>query len=260
MTTRRVRVPPLTNDPLPGADSALPVAEFMLPAQGPDNLFRPELRGKLNLTLATRRRVHVEVLANFSASEEYAGRRGIQFINHSILLPTINVLSQIQLTNGTLGLTALDLDGRQVLFEQTDLRPLDWPRLRDAVAALRTDVVDLRTLAARRERAAFFREVLQQKLAATTASSLATGEKPFRVFLIVGSGFLFPLGSDLEPVQASKNCDCRVYYMQYRVTYANLWDDLIRVIRPLEPKHFRVLTPMEMRRALATILADIGSL
>ena len=65
---------------------------------------------------------------------------------------------------------------------------------------------------------------------------------------------------DLEPVQAAKECNCRVYYMQYRVTYANLWDDLIRIIRPLEPKHFRVLTPMEMRRALATILAEIGSL
>lgn len=260
VTVRRVRVPLLHDDPLPGAGSELPVAEFMLPAQGPDNLFRPELRGRLNLPLATRRRIHIQVLANFSASEEYAGRDAIQFINHSILLPTINVLSQIQLSNGTLGLTALDLDRRQVIFEQADLRPLDWPRLREAVAALRTDVVDLRTLETRRERGAFFREVLQQKLAAAPATSPAAGEEPFRVFLIVGSGFLFPSGSDLEPVQASKNCSCRVYYMQYRVTYANLWDDLIRIIRPLEPKHFRVLTAMEMRRALATILAEIGSL
>lgn len=259
VTIRRLRVPRLNNDPLPDADSALPIAEFMLPAQGPDNLFRPELRGKLNLPLATRRRIHIQVLANFSASEEYAGRRAIQFVNHSILLPTINVLSQIELTNGTLGLTALDLDSRQVIFEQADLRPLDWPRLREAVAGLRTDVVALRTLEARRQRGAFFREVLEQKFTSPTAPA-AAGEKPFRVFLIVGSGFLFPSGSDLEPVQAPKDCDCRVYYLQYRVTYVNLWDELIRIIRPLEPKHFRVLTPMEMRRALAAILADLGAL
>jgi hypothetical protein len=260
VTRRRVRVLPLPGDPLADLEAALPAVEFLEPAQGLDNLFRPELLGKLNLRVATNRRVHVEVLANFSASEEYTGQRRVQYINQAILLPTLNVFSQIQLTSGTLGLTALDLDRRRVLFEQADLRPLDWPRLKEALETLRTEVVDTRTLEARRERGAFFREVLQEKLLPRRAASPATGEEPFRVFLIVGSGILFPRGSDLEPVQAPKDCSCRVYYLQYRVSYGNLWDDLIRIIRPLEPKRFHVFSPIEMRRALAVILADLGSL
>ena len=257
---RRVRVPPLASDPLPDIEAALPAVEFLEPAEGSDNLFRPELLDRLNLPVATRHRVHVELLANFSASEEYTGQRRVQFINQAILLPTLNVLSQIKLTNGTLGLTALDLDRRRVLFEQTDLQPLDWPRLKEALVTLRTDVVDTRTLEARRERGAFFREILQQRLPPSRGASPAPNEEPFRVFLIVGSGTLFPRGSDLEPIQAPKECFCRVYYLQYRVSYGNLWDDLIRIVRPLEPKRFHVFSPIEMRRALAVILADLGSL
>ncbi len=260
VTRRRVRVPQLDKDPLPDIEAALPAVEFLEPAEGPDNLFRPELLGRLKLPVATRHRVHVEVLANFSASEEYTGQRRVQFINQAILLPTLNVLSQIKLTNGTLGLTALDLDRRRILFEQADLRPLDWPRLKEALAALRTDVVDTRTLEARRARGAFFREILQQRLPSTPGAAPTQNQEPFRVFLIVGSGILFPHGSDLEPIQAPKECFCRVYYLQYRVAYANLWDDLIRIVRPLEPKRFHVFSPIEMRRALAVILADLGSL
>jgi len=35
---------------------------------------------------------------------------------------------------------------------------------------------------------------------------------------------------------------------------------LIRIVRPLEPKRFHVFSPIEMRRALAVILAEMGSL
>jgi len=256
---RRLRVRRINRDPLPDLGATLPAAEFLGAAEEADALFRPELLDELNLTVATRRRVHVEVVANFSASEQYTGQRRIQFLNQAFLLPTLNVLSQLQLTNGSLAVTALDLDRRRVLFEQTEVGRLDWPRLKDALSTLSTEVVDTRTLAARQERGAFFREFLESRLQPQAAAADSGGE-PVRVFLIVGSGILFPRGSNLDPVEPPEACSCRVYYLQYQISYGNLWDELIRIMRPLEPERFRVNSPLGIRRALAEILADLRAL
>lgn len=271
VTRRRLRVPPLRNDPLPEAASGLPAVEFLPAQEGPDASYWPTVRGVLRLPVRTRRRVQVEVLANFSASEQYAGSRIIQSRNFSILLPTLKLLSGIEFANGSLTITALDLDRQRVFFQQQNTHGLAWPQLREALGTLRTDTVDVRELATRTQRAAFFRDVLERRVKAPLRRPLASGEgsgserpsdsgPPYRVFIVLGHGLLFPAGSDLKPVPPVEDCRCRVYYVQYRVWWGNLWDQLQRVMKPLEPRHFEVEDAQGMRKALAAILDDLRAL
>jgi hypothetical protein len=260
VTRRRLRIPSVGNDPLPDAARNLPVVEFHDVTEGLDAYFHPELTGRLHLPAQTRQRVHVEVIANLSVTHEAAGLRRYQAANLSVLLPTLRVLSHLDLPNGSLALTALDLDSRRVLFEQQNVRRMDWPALKEAVEKKQAGVVDIKDMEARRERAAFFRTFLEERLAGAAGRPPAGGDDPLRVFIVVGSGILFPSGSNLQPITPPEDCRCRVYYLQYFVGRVNFWDQLFNLMKPLRAKRFQVTTPRDMRRALANLLADLRAL
>lgn len=58
-----LHVNPIKNDPLPGSGRDLPAVELLKPADSPDALFLPDIRGRLRLPLQTQRPVHVEALS-----------------------------------------------------------------------------------------------------------------------------------------------------------------------------------------------------
>jgi hypothetical protein len=258
VSRRPLRIRPVGDDPLPDAANSLPVVEFHNVTEGLDAYFHPELTGKLHLPAQTRQRVHVEVIANLSVTHEAAGLRRYQAANLSVLLPTLGVLSQFDLPNGTLAFSALDLDTRRVIFEQQNMRRLNWPALKEAVEKKQAGVVDIEDMKAQRERAAFFRTFLEERLA--EPAGRPGSDDPIRVFIVVGSGILFPGGSDLKPVTPPEDCRCRVYYLQYFVGRVNFWDQLFNLMKPLRAKRFQVVTPRDMRRALANLLAEIRAL
>jgi len=274
VTLRRLRVAPIAHDPLPNIARDLPRVEFLQQAVGPNRDFRPELKSRLWLPVATRRPVRLEVLVNFTPSEQYSGSRSVHAINAATMLGMLKVLSQLELSNGSLHVTALDLLRRNVLFEQRNVRELEWIRLRRAIQEANPLTIPLKALERRRENPAFFREVLRSRLltpanGVTSLAPSAAGPggngthsapaavEPFRVFLVVSSPMLFTHGADLAPLPREGDCNCRVYHLQYRVAPSNLWDELPRVMRELEPRRFRLESPMDFRRALAQILADL---
>jgi len=264
---RRLRVKPVSRDPLRGTDPDLPVVEFIPLAEGADSYFLPSIEGRLRFPVETKRPVQVEILANFSASTEYTGSRVVHSINLSILLPILKLFSGIQLANGSVTITALDLDRHRVFFqEQNVAQGLDWPRLKEELSTLRTTVVDVRALKGRKESAAFFREVLERRLTAPPRqTALATGgssaaEEPYRVFIVIGSAILFPRGSDLEPVSRVPDCRCRVYHLRHHAVFSNVWDELDNLMKPLKPRRFDISNPMDFRKALAAILDDLPQL
>jgi len=281
---RKLTVRPVSGDPLPEISRDLPVVEFFQRGVDEDHEALPELHSRLWIPVATRRPVHIELLVNFAAPEPGPNMPGslarnarnlrtLHQRNVARMLGIIKVLSQMELANGSMHITAFDLHRRNVLFEQDTRGELDWPRLRTALAQVNPLSIPVQALEGRKQNAAFLRELLQHRLPPPDAAPAHAGNgsnggsdghasdaEPLRVFIVVSSPVIFERGTDLSPVLPPRGDDFRVYHLQYKVSAANLWDDLPRVLRELTPRRFELQTPDEFRRALARILADLRAL
>ena len=281
---RKLTVRPVSGDPLPEISRDLPVVEFFQRGVDDDREALPELHSRLWIPLSTRRPVHIELLVNFAPPEPGPPMPGsparydrnlrtLHQRNLARMLGIIKVLSQMDLANGSLHITAFDLHRRNVLFEQETRGELDWPRLRNALAKVNPLSIPVKALEGRKQNAAFLRELLQHRLPPPDAAPAHAGNgsnggsdghapaaEPLRVFILVSSPVIFERGADLSPVLPPRGADFRVYHLQYQVSAANLWDDIPRVLRELAPRRFALQNPDEFRRAIARILADLRSL
>ena len=264
--TRLLRVRSISRDPIPEMAKNLPPVEFFHGGFVSERDSDPELRSRLFLPVPTRRPVRLEILVNCTPSVEFEGRRQAHERNVWIMLGMLKVVSQLELPNGSVRVTALDLLHRSIIFEQEDVHELDWARLRDALTQANPLRVSVKDLEERRRNAAFFRQVLRSRLpppldrATRSAARSDPAAEPVRVILILSRPLRFPERSDLDPLPAVEGGDCRVYHLQYRITPWNLWDELHRVLREFKPTSFQLESPPDFRRALARILADLRAL
>jgi hypothetical protein len=275
---RALHVAQLRSDPLPDSWRALPAVEFTAPADPPDAWFEPYLAGRLLLPLETRRPVRVEVLVNASPSAIGPRFRTGEVNSRSLayLLPALKVISQVELRDGMLNVSALDLTRRQVLFTQDHVnpqsQPLDWTRLRPALLAADPNKIDVRDLAHRQQNAQFFVEEVRRRSAAECA-------------LIVLSGPMeFASGDDLRPIEMAEKPPGRVFYIRYhplpvivnaappRPTRPNRGrgfpqpgifvpepaDALEPLLKPLQPRLFDVNSAEQFRKALADLMKEIA--
>ncbi len=267
LTSRKFKVPELRNDPLPGLYSDLPGAQFLPAQQGLDVYYRPDVVSPLPLHAATRRRVELELLVNFSQTEELLGRRRAHAYNMRTMLETLKLFCGIGLRNGSLRVSGLDLVERRVVFEQENIAPLDWPRLRATLEKMNPSMVTAKALGGRRQNAMFFRDVLEQRLNAgdPADSSAVNGngfpqpgaEPPLRVFIIISSAMRFPHGAERRPIVPPPGANWRVYHIRYEFGWGGMWDELHGLIKPLRPKRFDIYTSLDVRKALAAILTDL---
>ena len=266
---RPVHVPGLHNDPLPDAFRNLPRVEFLQTFQGPGVGPRASVSSRLWLPVNTRRAVRIEVLVNFSPSEEFTGSKWFDQFNVGTMLTLLSVLSQLDVHNGSLRVTGLDLMRRRVVFEQDHVQELEWGRLIKTLRESNPQVVDKNVLEGRKQNAAFFREEMVRRLAegahppgeATGDNgSPGAGEAPLRVLLVVSSAMLFPRGADLAPLLRMEHSQIRVYHLRYQVGPANLYDELHRILKPLGPRTFTMDSAMDVRRALGEILRELRKL
>ncbi|MGH9814616.1 MAG: hypothetical protein ACRD6I_00905 [Candidatus Acidiferrales bacterium] len=293
---RPLRVDPPVPEPLPQAFRQLPPVEFIHSQKSLDDVMLPDLQGRLWLPIKTQRPLHLELLVNFSHSEEFMGRgrsprldwwSGLRWRwprigrrarpkaddNLAMILSALKPLAEMAVSNGSLRVTTLDLSNRKILFEQRDPTPLDWPTLRDALSQFNSNVVTADALAGGKESPAFLREVLHQRLAPAKAAAQesascpvvqappadAVVEPPLRVMIVLSSAMLFVSGSEVSPVNPPQNCNCRVYYLRLRML-GNVWDQIDDVLDPLKPRRFDIGSPADYRSAIAAILNDLRTL
>src|SRR6185369_7585503 len=102
---------------------------------------------------------------------------------------------------------------------------------------------------------AFFREFLSQRL-----TSPAPDSDAMRVMVVVTSSRLFENGSDLRPLQIEGDCNCRVYYLRFRLNVNDVFDQLEKLMKPLHPRTFNLITARDLRNAIAEIVEDLGKL
>ncbi len=290
VTTRTLRVRPLSSDPLPEITRNLPAVEFFQRGVEEDKEALPELKSRLWMPVATRRPVRIELLVNFASPEPAPGPPSMFGLPVSAernakalraqhqrsvarMLGIVKVFSQMEIPNGSLHITALDIVRRNVFFEQDAGDELDWPRLSNALAQINPLSIPVQALEGRRQNAAFFRDVLQRRFpppvpAATHRGNGGNGggdgspsaAEPLRIYIVVSSPVAFERGSDLSPVVAPRGADYRVYHFQYRLGTGYSWDDLPRVLHELAPQRFDLQTPEEFRHAIARLLADLRAL
>jgi hypothetical protein len=276
-TRRRLHVPPLKNDPLPGAWRDLPAVEFLPPAMLPDSWYLPSIEGKLHLAVEPREPVHVDLVVNLTPSEQLAGSTRVQNRNFGVLLPATKVLSQVDWGNSTFSLALLDLSRHLVTYRQERAGGLDWSKAGGSLSEVKPGTIDVKSLQNRQYNAEFFLDEIRRRIGAPK------GRAPRRpgVLIILSSAVQFASGQELHPIALDGPTDARVFYIRYqpppqlffgfpdggsrrarpavRTGYVVV-DQLEPLLKPLEPRLFEVSTPDQFRKALATILGEIGKL
>ncbi|MCL4523002.1 MAG: hypothetical protein M1453_08145 [Acidobacteria bacterium] len=281
---RTFKVRPLNDDPLPEITRDVPVVEFFQRGLDENREPLPELHSRLWIPVESQRPVRIELLVNVAPPEPQPFPPGqsirssrnlsaLQQRNVARMLGIIKVLSQMEVANGSLHITAMDLQRRTVVFEQDVGSELDWLRLHGSLKQINPLSIPVQALEGRRQNAAFLRELLQQRMPAAPPARAhaenggnggsdghSASPEPLRVFIVASCPVLFERGADLSPVKPPRGADIRVYHLQYQLGFSNLWDDLPRVLRELAPRRFELQNPEEFRRALARILADLRAL
>jgi len=260
LAERSLQIEPLSKDPLPEADANLPRVEFNKSTQQAlEDTYQPDVRGRLHLRLATAQPVHLDLLADVTPGGRGSYSRGL-----ALLLPLLKTLSQIEVTNGSVDVAAIDLLHQRVTFEQEGLDVLDWKRLRSVLASGDPGVVGVRELQSRTQQAAFFREEMRRRLAPPEGTKM---QGTVRAVILMGNWFGFEEGNDLTPLAAPADSNCLVFYLRImpmsyiegRVLSIKSWkDDLERILAPLKPRVYEIDTPLSERKALADILHRIS--
>ena len=242
---RRVQVSKLQHDPFPNATDHLPAVElpYLSDREGGTIV---GFYGGLSLPVQNRRKLAVELMPILSPPEQWAGEITVVRDHNEETAAVVNTLSQLQLADGVISLTGLDVARHAVPFEQKDLSHIDWRGFLDALHGADTKTVSAKMLAESKTTGAYFRNTLSQHL-------VEPGEA-LRVVIVVSSPMVFQRGSDLQLQSA---CHCRVYHLRFRHNAKDVFDDIEKLLKPLHPKTFNLITPNDMRKALAEIIRDL---
>ena len=255
LAKRRIHVSELHRDPLPELYAGTPLVEF------------PEVRDSdsdekgiflvnspLNLPVRNKRPLQVELISMLSPPEQWTGRPRVLRTHNDDTLGALAALSQMGIADGSMSITGLDLARRQVMFEQRDFRGVEWDSLMQAMKKAQGLNISAEALQGAKNNGAFFREVLNQRLSADSPADA------MRVIIVVTSGQLFESGSDLRPIQVEGDCNCRVFYLRFRLNLNDVFDQLEKFMKPLRPRIFNLLTARDLRNAIAEIVGEMEKL
>jgi hypothetical protein len=267
---RKLHIPTLRPDPLPSAWQDLPTVEYWAAkdANATDNLFHPDIDGKLNLHLAARNPVHIELVADLTSLIGIGASHTAYTDYLAAVIPTMKTLGQIDIGNGALDLAFLDLEQRKVTFEQNNVKEVDWPRLKTFIQSSEPGTISVQALnKSHRTSPAFLRDELVRRITTQNGGPVPRGQDPLRVFVLISS----PLNPDLfknldsNPIPDSlpEKCGCLIYYLEYDfLPFYELsgMDKVKEMLKPLKVRAFSVHSAYDIRHALATMLDEVSKM
>jgi hypothetical protein len=265
---RKLHVPALRNDPLPGMWSDLPAIEFIAPEFASGRWYLPSVTGHLRLAAETRRPADITLLVNLTPAERSSGSARIQNRNLGVLIPAAKVLSQVEWRNATFNIALLDLTRRRVAFHQENVHDLDWSQVESSLDAANPGIIDVRSLQNRQYNAQFFLNQIRRRV----RPRKDTSAQPFRVVIVLSSYVFFEPGVEMSPIVVEAGPDVEVFYIRYQPLDGMFFnpegrlrrqpfrgiDELAPLLKPLGPQVFDVTTPEQFRKALAAILTKIA--
>jgi hypothetical protein len=248
---RRIRVSQFPADLWPAMNSKLPAVEFPLSNRNGRNT-PAVVPGTLALPLQNDRRLRMELIPILNPSDQWAGRADMARRNNNQVLSATGVLSQLRMPNGSISVRALDLVN-QLTVLQRDLQEFNWTAIGDVFTRVADNhTVALPALEALKQRSNFVRNLLRQQLS-------QPGDA-VKVIVLISGTIRFEPGSDMSPLKLEGDCICRIYHLHFRINHDDVFDDLIKLIRPLRPRLYEITTPMDFRKAVVDMVEDLSSL
>jgi len=232
----KLHVPDIAHDPFRNAWQGLPSAESYM------------CKTPFSLPLDTERSVKIEVIANSTLDRD----RKTGASTYVPLLSRLQVISQLQIRNGSMYLTVLDLEHRKVRFAGEAANPNARRRLAAAMSTGNPRMIDASGVAGYNDDAQFFVSQVRRRL-----ESAAPAEAD-RVLIILTARLTFPKGVDLRPIQTADLASARVFYIRCSPLYLRNSDALEATLKPLNPRLFDVTTAMDFRNALAAIMSEVA--
>jgi hypothetical protein len=278
LTTQRVHVGSLKHEPLPGSWRDLPAVEFCDPQpEGLDAFLLPNISGRLRISAKASRQIDLEILENVTSYPSERRRPSLYTDRLGVFLPILKTFGQLEIENGTVGVSLLEFTRRSVIFDQQDIErgQISWTNLKDAMAANSVTAVDVHDLAQGEQFGEFFRSEMERRL------DEAGGGGAMRVVVVISGPM--DLGSR-TPVEIAPPAggNFAVFYLRcgFLQTPAivkktaffggpvepsgqnleRLEDGIGKALRKLKPRVFPVDSAGSVREALATILSEISQM
>ena len=253
LAKRRIKVSELRRDPLPGLYETAPMVEF--PEAGESDQALGFVKGHLNLPVHNKHPLEVQLISTLNPPVQWTGRARVLRTQSDVTVGAVAALSQIELAEGTLSITGLDLVRREVLYDQAGVRGVDWPTFTQALKKAQIPSVSAKALQESKNNAAFFREFLSRRIGGEPSDNGA-----MRIIIVVTSSQLFERGSDLTPLQIEGDCRCKLYHLRFRLNNNDVFDEIEKIIKPLHPRTFDLSTSQDVRKAIAEIVSDLEKL
>lgn len=286
---KTLHVNPLRNDPLPGAWKDLPAVELLRALEPPDSWYIPYVSSPLQLPVAARRPVRVEVLMNASPSGPSRGLNTGTANNRNLanLVPALKALSQMEVAGGSLHITLLDISNRRVIFEQDAVRQLDWTRLREALTQADPNKIDVRSLEHREQNAPYFLQQVRERLAPSSGSRTGASDEPLHVLIVLAAPMTLDSAEKTRAIELEAKPQGLLYYVRYHLPPERMplgfeafsrmgrrypgsmqqppaqpeaFDSLQPLLKPLQTRLYDVYTPEQFRKALGSLLGEIARL
>lgn len=290
--TLALHVNSLKNDPLPGSWDDLPPVEIPKATESPDDLYFPNVTGRLRLPVQTQHPVRLELLMNASPLSAGEPSPKEQINNRSLasLIPAFKVMAQAQVPNGTIDASVLDLTTQKVIFEQQAVHELAWEKLGPALKQSGSNVIDVHALENRRQNAQFFLSEVRRRIGASGRDTTPSNALP--VLIVLSGPMAFSSGEDLHPIELGGKPDAKVFYIRYHslpprpltnpffdetrrgrrmatmqqpnrglaAAQTEPVDALEHTLKPLQPRLYDVYTPEQFRKALSSMIEEISRL
>ena len=258
---REFEVPALKADPLPEADRNLPLVEL------PDES-RPELAklggAKLHLPVHNRRPIRLDVVLNLALSDATNSRfreapDWVYRSNAGVLLQIGWVLSQLDLQDGCVRLSAIDILRQQMFADRLQVAETNWDRLAASVEQLQRNRIDVHVLERQKITPALFARFLEQAVS-DPAPCRDSGPAPRHVLLVVSDAFLFPWKTEMTAVRPELMPATAGYYLQVNPIAGATWDQIGKVLSPLHPRRWELSNAVKFRKMIAELIADLESM
>ena len=278
LTSERVHVAALKHDPLPGSWRDLPTVEFCdAQPEGLDAFLLPNIEGRLRLPAKSGRPIEVEILENVTPYPSEQRRPKLYTDRLAVFLPILKIFSQLEVQNGTVGLSVLDFARRRVIFDQQNIkdREVSWTQFRDAMSANSMVVVDAHDLEREHDYGQFFTNEMTRRLNGAGSDSAK------RVLIVISGPMELGSRKSIE-IAAPTGGNFAVIYVRCDFLLQGplvvpspifgravapppqrleaLEDGVGKTLRKLKPRVFGVHSPEGVRDALAAILSDLSAM
>src|SRR5579862_6025274 len=184
---RTMHIAPLHNDPLPNSWDGADSIEIVPDLPTPDRWFLPRATAKLHLRIDAATPVDLQIIASGAWSDELSAEK---------------VLSQIEVPTGSASLALLSYEHRSVFYDQDLAQPLEWPKLKAALATINPNAIDAQALGNRSANLEFFLDELSRRVAGAGAPTSDSSGHPLNVFIVMSPPWIFRDGEKVRPIRA----------------------------------------------------------